>query len=55
MKKYFLGYTRYIYRVSLSLCSYGNKYPFILFIYLFIFMDMSHCMVLVPFPEASFE
>ncbi len=36
MKKYFLSYITYIYRVSLSICTYGNKYPFIyLFIYLF--------------------
>ena len=36
--KNILGTTSYTYRVSLSLCTYGNKYPFIyLFIYLFIY------------------
>ncbi len=33
--KIFFGSPSYSYRVSFSLCSYGNKYPFILFIYLY--------------------
>jgi hypothetical protein len=41
-EKFFIGSTSYIYRVSLSLCSYGNKYPFFFFFLFYLETDQLH-------------